>query len=373
MIYLSMFLLSSFFIYVSEKKKNRIVNTICIIIALSLPILMATFRDISVGIDVEYYVVPFWNRAHNWNSLIKYATLNDIDILYATINFILSRFFVDIKWLFFFIYLIEYILIYKSFVNMKQIGSVWFSMLLYYFLCYNNSLSTVRQSLGMAFVLLGISLLFRDGYKKKSYFKAIICVLIATGIQTGCFVGVIIIVIIFLARKGLNAQKAFLYFLVLVPVLIGLKNKIITLLYSIAGIINTKYIGQSAIRTGGLSDNLMNFLFGGIIFVIISLICLKIKENNFDVTVFNNCCLVTVMGFIGLEIALSDYQPVVRLLQNLQFFWIFSLVQGWKLLKKDIINIRIYQWLITGFVGIYWWYMYIWVDMVSTANYIIAY
>ena len=212
MIYLFAFIISIAFLATGEKvyKRNRILGKIIICVGLLIPIILAGVRDTSVGVDVEYYVTKFFDRAHNmsyYGNPFTYASMNNIDILYAILNWCVAYFAKDVHVLMFVIEAIIILFVYMGFWNLKDGRNAWLLMAYYYLLCYNNSLSTIRQSMGIAFILYGISLIFFFNYSLKGYIYSILFILIATGFQTGSFIGIVIVFFIFAIKKGYNLWK----------------------------------------------------------------------------------------------------------------------------------------------------------------------
>lgn len=139
------------------------------LIGLLLPALLASMRAVSVGSDVSFYVVPLFNKAINSNSFSDYVAIlgGDInDVGYCLLNYILSRFTTEIGWLFF---ATELIIVFFTFAGCWQLRGKaypWLSMLFFYFLFYNITLSTVRQSCALAISFLHFLIFLKSNLVK---------------------------------------------------------------------------------------------------------------------------------------------------------------------------------------------------------------
>lgn len=78
MIYILCFFFSTFFIWLGTRRCSNLCmengkwekikfKKVPVIIGLLFPVLLATFRDTTVGSDVEYYVVPYFKNACSMN------------------------------------------------------------------------------------------------------------------------------------------------------------------------------------------------------------------------------------------------------------------------------------------------------------------
>ena len=342
------------------------------VIGLLVPILFAAFRDRTVGIDVEYYVYPFFVRAFNYNNLLTYLTVNRIDIIYGLINWLVSK----ITTNFFFLLLVNQTVIifftYAAFWNLRKIASPWLLMLYFYFLSYNLSLSTVRQSMGTALLLFALSILLRDQYTKMAYMKAIICIVIATGIQTGCVVGFICLGILWIVQKKFVRKYLLLGAMVLAVVMYFARSYVIPIGYYIVSLLNSKYNISNTIIGAGISDNVtLLFLCVGVL-----VISMMLNINRANITIearqMNIFLLAMTLLILLLEIMLSKYRVIIRTAQTLQLAWPFAFAQIGHFARRDKMNQLLVNAAGLLFVFVYWWYMHVVVDYVLTMPYTVG-
>ena len=374
MIYFLTFFFSVVFLALGEKRynRNKTVGKIIILVGLLFPIVLAGVRDTSVGVDVEYYVTKFFDRAHSrlfYGNPFNYARMNNIDILYALLNWYVGYFTKDVHVLLFIIEAIIILFVYMGFWNLKDGRNTWLLMSYFYLLCYNNSLSTIRQSIGIAFILYGISLIFLFDYSLKGYCLSIVFILIATGFQTGSFVGIIVVFFIFAIRRGYNLWKIEISFAFGLFMIYIFRNRMMGIMYMFAGSINSKYISQSVIVGGGLSDNITSTLMCLCIVIFSIFVFKREKKINSMYKVLVLTVISTSLFMLMFYFFLSTYQPVVRLMLSLQILWPLVLSKSSVIAKNNSANKISINSLTLAMVAAYWYYMYIIVDMVRTANY----
>ena len=376
MVYFINFCTSLFFLANGEKqiKRNRLIGQLLIVIGLLIPILLAGLRHTSVGVDVEYYVVPFFARALDrefYGNPLRYASMNNIDICYALLNWVVAFFTDNIQMFLFILEAIIIVFTYLAFRNLSYGKNTWLSMAYYYLLCYNNSLSTVRQSLSMAFIIYGISLIFKNNFSKKSYFFAFIYILVATGFQTGAFIGTLILFVIFAIKKGFGIVRIGSAFLIAFFVLTILRDQIMSFLLSIASIINPKYLTSIIFQGHGLSDNLTSTLICLFVLFVSCLIYWKrhLLTPAYRVLILTSITISLIMTLF--YISLSTYQPIVRLMLTLQILWPCVLCKSDVLVRRNNVNLFLINSITLFAITVYWYYMYIAKDMVETANYVL--
>ena len=210
MIYIICFFLSVFFIWLGTKhctkqqedngdRKQNKLKKLPVTIGILLPTLLAAFRDTSVGTDVGFYVVPYFNSAVRSISFWKYvAGLGGIakqDLGYDLLNYIISRFTDDIGWLFFFTELLIIVCIFAGCWILRFHFQPWTAMLFYYLIFYNMTLSTVRQSCACAISFLAVTLALKFNFKRdKMMYPVGLIVLAMTFHATAVFSAILLLI-----------------------------------------------------------------------------------------------------------------------------------------------------------------------------------
>lgn len=188
--YVLTFMLSAYLIYLSQKKKNKIF----LFLSLLIPCILAGIRNISVGTDVEIYIIPNFNYAKSFLVFKEYLTYMNYDqkeIGYSLMNYVLANCFNSIQWILFIYQLITTLFIYLSFrqLSSKYKIPLWLCMLLYYFALYNRSLNIIRQCMAVSIVFYGLSIYLT----KNKLFTYILLILIASLIHTSSFIALLYI------------------------------------------------------------------------------------------------------------------------------------------------------------------------------------
>lgn len=149
--YISLFLI---FFFSSIFNKNKITFFILVLTM----ILIASLRDLSVGLDTEVYSIIYGyiqNGQNNYRSEPIYRVINILSPNFRCVLFIMSILTVGIT----------------SYVLYKSTSNPHFSLFLFMaFTIYSNSLNIMRQSLAMSFLLLSFYYLSRNKFKVFIYF-----------------------------------------------------------------------------------------------------------------------------------------------------------------------------------------------------------
>lgn len=168
MIYIVVFLLSLVFTHLASRAKGRFAQIIFSILALLFPVLLAGFRDSTVGTDTQNYIT-FFDIAIGQPSLKNYIdSVPDLEIGYVLLTYLSAKI-----TLFSQVYLIivsAFILIpvYLAAFNLKNKLNPTMVMSVFYLLFYNESLNLMRQYLAMGIILLAVSYLILN--KKMLFF-----------------------------------------------------------------------------------------------------------------------------------------------------------------------------------------------------------
>ena len=333
------------------------------IIGLLLPVLLATMRATSVGSDVSYYVVPLFNKAIASNTFSGYIELlggNTNDIGYCLLNYIISNFTTEIGWVFFFT---ELIIIFFTFAGCWQLRGKaypWLSMLFFYFLFYNITLSTVRQSCALAISFFSFSYLLRKQFSRDAIIKAIICIIIACTFHRTAVFEFGIVRIAYLAFKNkFNVTK----FTVVVGIgcLVArlFATRFLAIVGSLIGLITAKYTNEFflSINTTGASGY-VSIIMLSVVVAILQFVYMKKEKRDYWKGV-NRALFGLNMLYIFAMMFLSSFVFIPRLMYYIQFSWCLSFAQGMKLVKNDRLNSTIATLVLLAVVFVFWEFFFI--------------
>ena len=171
--YLGVFFASSSLIALSEKiKKNQ--RLFFVILALALPCILAGLRANHIGTDTEVYLMPTINAATSshsfseyldtsWYRIWRFLSVKDFERGFTLVVYITTK----LLGAFWTKFILEMLIIAPTFLAIKKYGKypAWLGMMVFYLTIYNSTLNMMRQSVAVAFTLLGI-LYFIERNKK---------------------------------------------------------------------------------------------------------------------------------------------------------------------------------------------------------------
>lgn len=196
-IYLLTFLISILILYIGTRLKNKTLTWLSIFAALFLVCLLAALRDEEVGTDVLVYAKMLFLRARASHSWIGYYARNSrFEVGYLALNYIICRVTSKLSILHFLIEFIICINIVISFLELGKKDYLWFGMMIYYLLYYNQSYNLIRQTIACSFIFLAFSLLKNQKYKRSILFFAI-----AICFHTSSIIALIGIIVFFLSKR----------------------------------------------------------------------------------------------------------------------------------------------------------------------------
>lgn len=182
-IYLIIFLFSILFInlgYYSNGNKKNIIGKFFIILGLLIPCLLASLRAPTVGSDTSGYITGLYKLVSKSNSFFDYCSLGYAwyglkDYAYLFITYISAKVFSSFKVLLFLIELLIIVPIYKSLdISKTNKNDVLIGMSVFYLFMYNVTYNMARQSIAIAFSILGLTYVIKN--KKIS---SLICLIFA--------------------------------------------------------------------------------------------------------------------------------------------------------------------------------------------------
>jgi hypothetical protein len=175
-----------------------------------LPCLLAGLRGTHVGTDMQVYIVGFFNLAVKSDSFGNYTTIVGLnDYLYLAVNYLVSRF-TNLLWIELFIQqaLVIMPIYYTFFRVFNNKRSIMLGASLYFLFMYNLSLNISRQSIALAFEILGFS------YFGKNNKKFLTCVIVSILFHNTAVITLIPFFLFWLfnSKKFTNKFKFFISF-----------------------------------------------------------------------------------------------------------------------------------------------------------------
>lgn len=185
--------------------KNRIMGDASAIVAIFILCGLAAMRDISVGGDIQVYLLNNFNRAESgieFNEFLKLA-MQQIEPLFAILIYACAKV-KSLKLLFF---MIEFLALFPIFLSLrKRKASITLGITIYVFLFYNFSLSGMRQSIAMSIMMLAFCYLDN----KKYFWYAILCVVAFLFHKGAVFVIIVTVGLSILERKQYHLYKKYI-------------------------------------------------------------------------------------------------------------------------------------------------------------------
>lgn len=290
--YILTFIVSLFFIKKSctaDKKKFYYMS----FLALLPPILLAGFRDITIGTDVKFYVKPVFDNAVSWASSPQ-DLINrhpEQEPLYHYLNFICGKICANFS---FFLCVIQTIIILPALccahLLRKYLSPVFF-MYIFYMLFYNESLNMVRQSMAISLSLLGFGLFFTHKRNLSAiiYLFSLLC-------HNTAIICIILLIIMYLhERFSYTMLKRFFYIISILCVILIVKfDNIMQYMINI-GWLNIRYeayLSEGAIAVGRLNKS---SLVLEIIVFIYFLLIYKLNRANRLLLTFGIITFITIL------------------------------------------------------------------------------
>lgn len=277
-IYVSIFLLSYFFILLSRKCRRPL--NVYFIISILFLCLFATFRNYDIGTDTVNYLA-FFNQAQgkSFVNLMQMQTFSEMEVGYDFLLWLSANYFHSYRALLFICALLTVVPIYTVVQKMEEKSAAFLACFTFLFVFWGMSLNVTRQSIASAFFLLAVTL-----WENKKWIKAIIAVLCAVLFHYGVLFGVLMIIVPYLITKIKNVHVQNLLFVCAIIILSSLAGAWDVFLQGVlkntGGVLHsyTRYITKFKTRSTYLSnvslDHYIDFVVR-IIFVLTPILILK--------------------------------------------------------------------------------------------------
>ena len=353
--------------YYEDRTKYYIFSFIAV-----LPlILLASVRDHTVGSDTDFYHIPVWIK-----SVYFHGTFEELNSMstqeggYIFINYLISRFTQNIFFLFLVLYSFVFIPFYVVAFKFRKMASPVLILFFFYFLFYNESLSTVRQAVAMSLAMLGLVCLIQ-----KKYYWTIIYLLIAFSFHVSTIL-MLIFPLIYKTIKNvklLNHPYLYFSFAIIAYLVFTFTDEIISLLIS-SNIIDAKYIvytSENDTFEAGLNKTYLIMKIAILLYVMIVFIFRKRYKKlvQFSLIVASLDLGMTMLGEINFHLIRLTLYP--RLMSCLYLPILFRKFKFHIPINKAYYEIPISSVMIIMTL-IYWYYVYIHGDFAATSEYKIS-
>lgn len=221
-----------------NKAAIRITVIIFSIIVVFTPCILAALRDVTVGTDISGYILPNFSVAKfTGGSFFEfYKNMpNQTEIFFAFLIYICGKYF-NLPILFFLIEFLVFLPTYLAAFNFRNEISISSSVTIYLFLFYNFSLSGMRQSIAMAFLLLAFSY-----YYKKSNTKAIVFTAAAFLFHSSVIIVVAIVLIVYFIESSKYRKQLYACLAAALVALFFFYRNIALIAYEIVSFVNPRY------------------------------------------------------------------------------------------------------------------------------------
>lgn len=354
--YIVVFCLVIIFTYISDKelKKNKkILGIFFIILSILIMSILAAIRNDDVGKDISAYVMPQfeWAKLFDFD---KYITIGNVEYGFKVFVYVVTMLFGDYHWILFFLQLIVCTNIYIFAYRQRNDLSMSMVILIYLMLCYNDTLTMMRQYVALSFILLSIMFLL-----EKKYLKTLILFFIAVLFHTTAMVSIIIYILILMnkSNKITESSKKYLNILAIALFLVCLifYRQIIYFLSYKLPILPTKFYAYFTSSYYLEESNISNFMLIfklGCIFVEFIFMKFYKKSDKFF--------LILLLIDFGIYLISAKLTTISRL--GYYFYYpsiLYVMPQLKKILKKDRYNLISINLIFVVVLCVYWYYNFV--------------
>ena len=166
MIYFVAISLSVFFAWLLGRVKGN-AQPLCLLAAVLIPSLVWGIRSTDMGYDVNLYGLPIWNYSAKLHSF-DYSGVQwgySIEKGYLFLNYVTTRFFQDIHWLFFILAFCSCFAVLSSLIWSDFRKVAWLGYAYYLLIFFPRTINIVRQGFAMAILVAAISAFFQRKWK----------------------------------------------------------------------------------------------------------------------------------------------------------------------------------------------------------------
>lgn len=367
--YIVVFLLSAGLFklsYKSYKSERYREYKIFFFLGIILPALLAGFRGIEIGTDVQNYALPLFKIAQNNNIIGYYSSsfLNSyntnfvasIEPGYNIMVFLSSKIFPSVNGLLFINQFLIMLFIGLGIKKYSKNNDWSLAILVFYFMFYNETLNMMRQGISLSIIFFAFSYLLEKKYKKYIYF-----VLLSILFHVSGMIGIFLLIFYSLYYwKGSRWKST--TFIVLFLVILTFWEPLIELFID-WGIIPGKYIYYLYGSVNIAKVNMMTLF--KIPVVLLSIVYYrKMKKNN---KYFGFLLLVAVF-----DLLFAQLRNIQVYAYRIGLYWSYiKMYLIWDIMSVNKIrfNRRVLQVFIFTFLFVYWYYIYVHLGYNETVPY----
>lgn len=288
---------------IEQKTLSKLWFVILLILIALLPSILGGVRDYSIGTDIRVYGNTWFylsRSSSNLLSLLKLASESSIGALYATFNFIVSRFTDNPHWFYFWYCFVENLIVLIALRENRKLISTTSGWATYLLLFYNLNFNMLRQGMALVILLLGFKYI-----REEKFLKFSIVVLIAYLFHNTAIIALIVYIIyLVIAYKNNNWLKLSVIYVGSVIFILSFEQ--ISQFLLNAGILNTRYAMYINSENSAVGKSYIFYLF---LLLICTLSIKKAKDATFyffEVLTFI-CILFSILVRIPYLFRVIDY------------------------------------------------------------------
>ncbi len=196
MIYFAAISLSVFFAWLLGRVKGMF-QLPCFLAAVLIPSLVWGIRSTDMGNDVNLYALPIWNFSQEL-TLFDYGSYygSHIESGYLLLNYILTRFFVDIHWMLFILAFCACFAVLFSLFRSEFKNVAWLGYAYYLLIFFPRTINIVRQGFANALLVAAAVALFQRKWK-----TFCVLVLLGSSFHNSAMVAISFPIIFFIFKK----------------------------------------------------------------------------------------------------------------------------------------------------------------------------
>lgn len=335
-----------------------------------MPGFVAAYRDISIGSDTKGYVYGLFKLATETNEIKNYCFLskawwNVSDFLYITFTYFIAHLFNGSFKIF--LFLIEEVIIIPIFIALdkskKNRNEVLLGMLIFYCFMYNVTFNMARQSIALAFSILGLYYL-----QNNKNVKAILFLIISIGFHKTAMISIMIYFIywiyLLLEKKSHKKSNMFFICIYIISIISVIFYKNVIYFLANIGIYKNgiEYLQKYSKFDFSFIDT---FLYLFMIFVFIKNKKI-LKEKNVDFAFFQ---------FLGIEsLILLQFGAFVQYAERFSFYFFYPFILYGipKIVISNEQKERIGYLSLILFLIAYWVFMFVILGVHNTVPYVFA-
>ena len=347
--------------------------TVCAIV---LPCFLASVRATSVGNDISVYVLPNYEIAQKMSasiqSFIEFQKVSNCELLFSLVVFLGAKI-GSLSLIFFLIELLIIAPVYYSLWLERDQLSLPAGLVVYYLLWYSFSLSGMRQSIAMSFILMAF-VLWRQRKGKK---KVLLSVAIASLFHISALLVVAIFFVLYVINEVSNKKFKYMDLVVLVGLFIFYRSfeNILAGFLELVQPRYAQYIYENAETVMDFSSIPMTDLLAKTISLVYATFVIKRqassstygKQEKFELS----------LSWLGRYFLLFmlNFKESLRIAFYFDYTYILILPRSFKIVKlsRDKKNIYISIIILFGSLLAYWFYNYMVLGVYKTNIFLLAF